>query len=72
MKTLQEQYDKDLKEEKFALLVAARVNEIRSGTAKALKFEPVGGWYYSVEQQQLMFADKIAQAVCAHLENGEE
>jgi hypothetical protein len=67
MKTLQEQYDIDLKQEEFALLVAARVNEIRSGTAKALEFKPVGGWFYSVEQQQLMFADKIAQVVCAHL-----
>lgn len=67
MKTLQEQYNRDIQEEEFAMLVAARVNEIRSGTAKTLEFEPVGGWFYSVEQQQLMFADKIARAVCAHL-----
>ena len=72
MKTLQEQYDRDLQEEQFALLVAARVNEIRSGTAKVLEFNPTGGLFYSVEQQQLMFADKIARTVCAYLENGEE
>ena len=70
MKTLQEQYDVDLRQEEFALLVAARVNEIRSGTAKALEFKPVGGWFYSQEQRDLLFADKIARAVCAHL--GEE
>lgn len=71
METLQDQYNKELQEDKFALLVAARVNEIKSGNAKALEFEPVGGWFYSMEQQHLMFADKIARAVCAHLENGE-
>ena len=50
------------------MLVAARVNEILSGTAATLEFEKVGGWYYSPEQQALMFADKIAQAVCANLD----
>ena len=71
MKTLQEQFNRDLQEEYFAMLVSARVNEIRSGTAKTLEFKPVGGVFYSTEQQQLMFADKIARAVCAHLEDGE-
>ena len=67
METLQDQYNKDIQEEKFSMLVAARVNEILSGNASVLEFEPVGGWYYSPEQQGLMFADKIAQAVCANL-----
>lgn len=70
MKTLLEQFNRDTQEEEFAMLVSARVNQIRSGTAKVLEFEPVGGWYYSTEQQQLMFADKIAQAVCANLDSG--
>lgn len=68
METLQDQYNQDVQQEKFAMLVAARVNEILSGTAATLEFEKVGGWYYSPEQQALMFADKIAQAVCANLD----
>lgn len=71
MQTFEELYDRDIQEQNFALLVAARVNEIRSGSAEALEFTPVGGVHYTTEQQQLMFADKIAQAVCAHLETGE-
>jgi hypothetical protein len=69
METLQELYSKDVQQEKFGLLVAARVNEIRSGTAEVLEFERAGGVFYTVEQEHLMFADKIARAVCAHLDN---
>jgi hypothetical protein len=68
MNTLQDQYSKDVQEEAFAMLVSARVNEIRSGTAAVLNFELIGGLYYTTEQQALMFADKIAQAVCANLD----
>ena len=68
MNTLQDQYSKDVQEEAFAMLVSARVNEIRSGTAAVLNFELIGGLYYTTEQQALMFADKIAQAVCVNLD----
>lgn len=67
METLQDQYNQDVQQENFAMLVAARVNEILSGDATTLEFEKVGGWYYSPEQQALMYADKIARAVCANL-----
>jgi hypothetical protein len=67
METLQYMYDKDTQQENFSMLVAARVNEILSGTAKTLDFERVGGVFYTVEQEHLLFADKIASAVCANL-----
>jgi hypothetical protein len=69
MQKLEEQYSVELQQERFALLVAARVNEILSGDAKVLEFPKVGGWFNSTEEQQLMFADTIARAVCAHLKN---
>jgi hypothetical protein len=53
------------------MLVAARVNQILSGKAVELKFEPVNG-IYTTEQENLLFADTIARAVCANLEIGEE
>jgi hypothetical protein len=68
MKTLREQYSVDVQEENFSMLVAARVNEILSGTASVLDFKPAGGVHYSQEERQLMFADKIAQAVCSNLD----
>ena len=68
METLQEQWDVDVQQENFSMLVAARVNEILSGEALVLDFKPIGGIHYSQEQRQLMFADKIAQAVCANLD----
>ncbi len=71
MSTVQELYDRNIQEENFALLVAARVNEIRSGNATVLEFERVGGVFYTVEQEHLMFADKIARAVCAYLDTGD-
>jgi hypothetical protein len=67
VETLKDQYDKDIQQEKFSMLVAARVNEILSGNATVLEFEKAGGLYYSAEQEGLMFADKIAQAVCSNL-----
>ncbi len=69
MQELIDQYNVELQQERFALLVAARVNDILSGNAKALEFPKVGGWFNSTEEQQLMFADTIARAVCAHLQN---
>lgn len=64
-------YNKELQQEKFGALVAARVNEILSGNAKVLDFKPVGGTMYTPEQETLMFADTIAQVVCANLNRGE-
>jgi hypothetical protein len=71
-RSIDELYSREIQEDKFAMLVAARVNEILSGTAKVLEFKPVGGVFYTPEQQHLMFADKIARAVCANLQIGEE
>lgn len=59
-------------QESFAMLVAARVNQILSGTAQPIKFEKTGGIYYTTEQENLIFADTIARAVCANLQTGEE
>lgn len=69
--TLIDLYNKELQQEKFGALVAARVNEILSGNAKVLEFQPAGGTIYSNEQETLMFADTIAQVVCANLNQGE-
>lgn len=68
MQELIDQYNVELKQEKFALLVAARVNEILSGEAKVLEFEKIGGIYYTTEQETLLNADLIARTVCAHLQ----
>lgn len=67
MQDLIDQYNVELRQERFALLVAARVNEILSGTAKVLEFPKLGGVFNTQEEEQLMFADTIARAVCAHL-----
>lgn len=64
-------YNKELQQEKFGALVAARVNEILSGNAKVLEFEKVGGIFTTTEQEALLFADTIAQVVCANLNRGE-
>lgn len=64
-------YNKELQQEKFGALVAARVNEILSGNAKVLEFEKVGGIFNTTEQEALLFADTIAQVVCANLNRGE-
>lgn len=60
MANLEDLYNKELQQEKFAALVAARVNDIRSGTAQELNFEPE----YSLAEETLLFADKVARAVC--------
>lgn len=54
------------------MLVAARVNQILAGEAQPLQFDRVGGIYYTTEQENLLFADLIARAVCANLNIGEE
>lgn len=64
-------YNKELQQEKFGALVAARVNEILSGNAKVLDFKPVGGMMYTPAEESLMFADTIARVVCANLPQGE-
>lgn len=60
MANLEDLYDKELQQEKFAALVAARVNDIRSGTAQELNF----GSELSLAEETLLFADRIAKAVC--------
>ena len=69
--TLINLYNKELQQEKFGALVAARVNEILSGDAKTLDFKPAGGAIYTNAEETLMFADTIAQIVCANLNRGE-
>ena len=69
--TLIDLYNKELQQEKFGALVAARVNEILSGNAKTLDFKPAGGAIYTNAEETLMFADTIAQIVCANLNRGE-
>lgn len=54
------------------MLVAARVNQILAGEAQPLQFDRIGGIYYTTEQENLLFADLIARAVCANLNTGEE
>lgn len=66
--TIDELYSREKQNEQFAMLVAARVNDIRSGTAKPLHYELPAGAEYTGEQQVLLFADLIARAVCEKLE----
>ncbi|MFY9303952.1 MAG: hypothetical protein WAO31_00395 [Rhodoluna sp.] len=75
MANLQDYFNDSLRKEKFAILVAARVNDIRSGTASPLEFEKAGGIHHLPIEETLMFADLVARAVCAHLDQpipGEE
>lgn len=67
MQNLTDLYNLETQQERFAMLVAARVNEILSGNAKVLEFPEVGSVFNPTEQQQLMFADKIARIVCTTL-----
>ena len=69
--SLIDQYNRELQQEQFGALVAARVNEILSGNAKVLEFEKAGGIFYTSEQEALLFADTIARVVCANLNRGE-
>jgi hypothetical protein len=69
--TLIDMYNRELQQEQFGALVAARVNEILSGNAKVLEFEKAGGIFNTPEQEALLFADTIAQVVCANLNRGE-
>lgn len=71
MSNLEDYFNNSLRQEKFAILVAARVNDIRAGTATPLDFEKVGGTFYLPIEETLMFADVVARAVCAHLDQGE-
>jgi hypothetical protein len=64
MQPLEDRYSKELQQEKFAALVAARVNDIRSGTAHQLNF----GNELSLAEETLLFADTVARAVCHCLE----
>lgn len=68
MNRLEDYFDNSSRQEKFAILVAARVNDIRSGTATPLNFEKAGGIHNLPIEETLMFADLVARAVCAHLD----
>ena len=68
MASMEEFYDKELYEDKFATLVAARVNEIRSGAAQELDFQKADGAEYTPVEEALLFANKIAKAVCHFME----
>ena len=75
MNRLEDYFDNSARQEKFAILVAARVNDIRAGTATSLNFEKAGGIHHLPIEETLMFADVVARAVCAHLDQpiiGEE
>lgn len=72
MRDIHDHFNRSEIQERFAILVAARVNQILSGEAKPLKFKPAGGTFYTPEQEDLIFADTIARAVCANLNIGEE
>lgn len=72
MKTIEEQYQIDTQQERFAMIVAARVNEILSNKAEILNLQPATGTTYTTDQENLIFADVIARAVCAHLVVGEK
>jgi hypothetical protein len=66
-------YNRQLIQEKFATLVAARVNDILAGTAKEYKPEPpAGGAFLTKAQEDMLFADVIAKVVCATIKQGEE
>ncbi len=68
MRDLEDHFNRSKQQEEFGMLVAARVNQILSGTAQPLNFKPAGGIFYSAEQENLMFADVVARAVCSNLE----
>lgn len=73
MEDLIMQYNKEMIQEKFGTLVAARVNDILSGNAKEYKPEPpAGGAFLTKDQEDMIFADRIARIVCANLKRGEE
>ena len=70
MLDIEEFYKLAAKQDAFALLVSARVNDILNGTAKALEFPKHGGAFNTQEQQALLFADVVARTVCANLGRG--
>lgn len=67
MLNIEEFYTLAAKQDAFALLVSARVNDILNGTAKPLEFSKAGGAFNTPEQQTLIFADLVARTVCANL-----
>lgn len=73
MESLANLYNKEMIQEKFGTLVAARVNDILAGTATEYKPEPpAGGAFLTKNQEDMIFADRIARIVCANLNQGEE
>lgn len=72
MLNYEDYFNNSLRQEKFAMLVASRVNDIRAGTASPLEFPKAGGVFNTPIEETLMFADLIARAVCSHIETGED
>lgn len=68
MRTIEELYELQDAQEKVAMLVAARVNEILSNRAKPLEFPKADGVLTTVEEEILLFADLVARTVCANLQ----
>jgi hypothetical protein len=64
VKNLEDYYYLASKQDTFAALVSARVNDILAGTAHVLDFNQAT---LSEEQQILQFADLVARLVCANL-----
>jgi hypothetical protein len=67
MQELIDMYNKQVQQEKFAALVAARVGDLLDGTAKELNFKPTGGTMYTHAEETLMNADVIARSVVNYL-----
>ena len=51
------------KQERFSYLVAARVVDYQKGTAQPLAIHTAAGQFQTFEEEQLMFADRVAQRV---------
>jgi len=64
-----EMYGREFQQEAFGALVAARVNDILSGNARALNIRPADGTSHTVAEKTLIFADTVARVVCANLIN---
>ena len=63
MASLDDLYEVVQKQERFAYLVAARVMDYHNKTAKPLAIHTAAGQFQTFEEEQLMFADRVAQRV---------
>jgi hypothetical protein len=63
MADLDELFEVVQKQERFAYLVAARVTDYQNKTAQPLAIHTAAGQFQTFEEEQLMFADRVAQRV---------